>query len=57
MVSNLLKLIVNYLRKDGYWRDTLDKNMTIMHNTTITLICCNTCILIVYVSVLDTYFI
>ncbi len=48
------KLIVNYLRIGGYWRDMINKKLTFLHKATVTLICCNLCIFIVFIPVLDT---
>ena len=57
MKGKVLKTIKYYLKNSGYWRNMLDQNMTFMRKAIIILTCCNITIFIVYVPVLDSYFI
>ena len=57
MDGKLLKTIKNYLKNSGFWQNIFDQNMTFARKVIIILTCCNVTIFIIYVPVLDTYFI
>ena len=57
MNGKLLKTIKYYLSNGGIWKNELNKNMTFVHKAIIVLTCCNITIFIVYVPVLNRYFI
>jgi hypothetical protein len=57
MIRKLLKTIKYYLKNSGFWRNILDQNMTFVRKPIIILTSCNITFFIVYMPVLDSYFI
>ena len=57
MNRKLLKTIKYHPKNSGLWRNILDQNMTFVRKVMVVLTCCNITIFIIYVPVLDSYFI